>query len=35
MNHFNRYDFDEDGVISKEDMRLLLSHVPIQVFYTK
>jgi Ca2+-binding EF-hand superfamily protein len=26
---FNRYDFDKDGYIRKEDVRLILSHVPI------
>lgn len=24
-----RYDFDRDGYITKEDVRLILSHVPI------
>ena len=24
-----RYDFDKDGFIRKEDVRLILSHVPI------
>lgn len=24
-----RYDFDRDGFISKEDVRLVLSHIPI------
>ena len=26
----NRYDFDKDGVVKKEDVRLILSHVPIE-----
>lgn len=25
----SRYDFDKDGFIRKEDVRLILSHVPI------
>jgi len=24
-----RYDFDRDGYITKEDVRLILSHIPI------
>lgn len=27
---FFRYDFDRDGSITKEDVRLILSHVPIE-----
>ena len=27
---FNLYDFDNDGRISKEDVRLLLSHLPLK-----
>ncbi len=26
----NRYDFDKDGFIKKEDVRLVLSHIPIE-----
>jgi hypothetical protein len=26
---YYRYDFDRDGFISKEDVRLILSHIPI------
>lgn len=26
---FNMFDFDEDGIITREDFRTLLSHVPI------
>jgi len=26
-----RYDFDSDGYISKEDIRIVLSHVPMSV----
>ncbi len=26
---FDIYDFDQDGLISKEDIRLVLSYVPI------
>ena len=26
---FFRYDFDRDGYITKEDVRLILSHIPI------
>ena len=26
----NRYDFDHDGYIIQEDVRLILSHVPIE-----
>ena len=30
LNHFfYRYDFDRDGYITKEDVRLILSHIPI------
>jgi hypothetical protein len=25
-----RYDFDKDAVIKKEDVRLILSHIPIE-----
>lgn len=25
-----RYDFDKDGFIKKEDVRLVLSHIPIE-----
>jgi len=28
--YFSRYDFDRDGSITKEDVRLILSHVPIE-----
>jgi len=27
---FDMYDFDRDGTITKEDVRLILSHVPIE-----
>jgi len=27
---FDIYDFDKDGFISKEDVRLILSHIPIE-----
>lgn len=27
---FFRYDFDKDGFIKKEDVRLVLSHIPIE-----
>lgn len=27
--HLYRYDFDRDGYITKEDVRLILSHIPI------
>ena len=27
---FNFYDFDRDGFITKEDVRVVLSYVPIQ-----
>ena len=26
----NRYDFDSDGFVKKEDVRLVLSHIPIE-----
>jgi hypothetical protein len=26
----DRYDFDKDGYIRKEDVRLILSHIPIE-----
>lgn len=29
---FDFYDFDKDGFISKEDIRLILSHIPMEVF---
>ena len=29
MSQFYRYDFDRDGYITKEDVRLILSHIPI------
>lgn len=29
-NCFSRYDFDKDGFIKKEDVRLVLSHIPIE-----
>jgi hypothetical protein len=29
VSNFLRYDFDKDGFIRKEDVRLILSHVPI------
>jgi Ca2+-binding EF-hand superfamily protein len=28
---FDFYDFDKDGYISKEDIRLILSHIPMEV----
>lgn len=28
---FDMYDFDSDGMISKEDIRLVLSHIPLSV----
>lgn len=28
---FNLYDFDKDGLISKEDIRIVLSYVPLEV----
>lgn len=27
---FDMYDFDKDAVIKKEDVRLILSHIPIE-----
>ena len=27
---FDMYDFDKDGYILKEDVRLILSHIPIE-----
>jgi len=27
---FDIYDFDRDGLISREDVRLILSHIPIE-----
>jgi len=27
---FCRYDFDKDGFVKKEDVRLVLSHIPIE-----
>lgn len=27
---FDIYDFDKDGYITKEDVRLILSHIPIE-----
>ena len=30
-----RYDFDKDGYITKEDVRLILSHIPIVNTATK
>ncbi|MEY4390230.1 MAG: hypothetical protein RLZZ167_870 [Pseudomonadota bacterium] len=32
---FYRYDFDKDGYITKEDVRLILSHIPIVNTATK
>jgi hypothetical protein len=32
---FFRYDFDKDGYITKEDVRLILSHIPIVNTATK
>jgi hypothetical protein len=29
LSNIYRYDFDKDGFIKKEDVRLILSHVPI------
>jgi hypothetical protein len=26
----SRYDFDKDGFVKKEDVRLVLSHIPIE-----
>lgn len=28
---FNLYDFDKDGIISKEDVRVVLSYIPLNV----
>ena len=28
--NFFRYDFDKDGFLKKEDVRLVLSHIPIE-----
>ena len=28
---FNLYDFDKDGLISKEDVRVVLSYIPLNV----
>lgn len=28
---FQIFDFDEDGLISKEDIRIILSHIPMSV----
>jgi Ca2+-binding EF-hand superfamily protein len=28
---FDIYDFDSDGFISKEDIRIVLSHIPLAV----
>jgi Ca2+-binding EF-hand superfamily protein len=28
--NFTRYDFDKDGYIKKEDVRLILSYIPIE-----
>jgi hypothetical protein len=33
--YFFRYDFDKDGYITKEDVRLILSHIPIVNTATK
>jgi hypothetical protein len=30
LNLCYRYDFDKDGFIKKEDVRLVLSHIPIE-----
>jgi Ca2+-binding EF-hand superfamily protein len=30
LSIFCRYDFDRDGFIKKEDVRLVLSHIPIE-----
>ena len=30
VNAFLRYDFDKDGFVKKEDVRLVLSHIPIE-----
>ena len=30
---FDMYDFDGDGLISKEDIHLVLSHIPMSVSY--
>lgn len=27
---FHRYDFDRDGYVRREDIRLVLSHIPIE-----
>lgn len=29
FHNYFRYDFDKDGYIIKEDVRLILSHIPI------
>jgi len=28
--YYFRYDFDKDGFVIKEDVRLILSHIPIE-----
>ena len=35
IHYLYRYDFDRDGYISKEDVRLILSHIPICNTVTK
>ena len=30
LNTSSRYDFDKDGYVRKEDVRLVLSHIPIE-----
>jgi Ca2+-binding EF-hand superfamily protein len=32
---FNLYDFDKDGLVSKEDVRIVLSYVPLKSKGTK
>ena len=31
---FNMYDFDNDGKVSKEDVRILMSYVPFKQLHT-
>lgn len=30
LHIFDRYDFDSDGLISKEDVRMVLSYIPFK-----
>ena len=32
---FDMYDFDQDGYVKKEDIRLILSHIPIEKIVSK